>query len=77
MELNRMPLTLLPISEERVFMRCDFNVSQDKKTRAITNPALIVAAVQSIQYCLDNGAKSVINCSHLSRPDCNKNAILG
>ena len=72
-----MPLTLLAIAEERDFICCDFNVPQEKKTGAITNPARIVAAVQSIQYCLDNGAKSVINCSPLSRPDCNKNAILG
>jgi len=74
MELNKLPLTLLPIAGERVFMRCDFNVPQDKKTGAITNPARIVAAVPSIQYCLDNGAKSVVLCSHLGRPDGNKNA---
>jgi len=73
MELNKLPLTLLPIAGERVFMRCDFNVPQDKKTGAITNPARIVAAVPSIQYCLDNGAKSVVLCSHLGRPDGNKN----
>lgn len=54
-------------------MRCDFNVPQDKKTGAITNPARIVAAVPSIQYCLDNGAKSVVLCSHLGRPDGNRN----
>jgi len=56
-----------------VFMRCDFNVPQDKKTGAITNNARIVAAVPSIKYCLDNGAKSVVLCSHLGRPDGNKN----
>ena len=49
--------------------RCDFNVPQDKKTGAITNNARIVAAVPSIQYCLDNGAESVVLCSHLGRPD--------
>ena len=69
MELNKLPLTLLPIAGERIFMRCDFNVPQDKKTGAITNNARIVAAVPSIQYCLDNGAKSVVLCSHLGRPD--------
>lgn len=55
------------------FYRCDFNVPQDKKTGAITNNARIVAAVPSIKYCLDNGAKSVVLCSHLGRPDGNKN----
>jgi len=54
-------------------MRCDFNVPQDKKSGAITNNARIVAAVPSINYCLDNGAKSVVLCSHLGRPDGNKN----
>jgi len=73
MELNKLPLTLLPIAGERVFMRCDFNVPQDKKTGAITNNARIVAAVPSIKYCLDNGAKSVVLCSHLGRPDGNRN----
>ena len=46
---------------------------QDKKTGAITNNARIVAAVPSIKHCLDNGAKSVVLCSHLGRPDGNKN----
>merc|ERR1712123_461693 len=73
MELNKLPINLLPIAGERVFMRCDFNVPQDKKTGAITNPARIVAAIPSIKYCLDNGAKSVVLCSHLGRPDGQKN----
>ena len=73
MELNKLPLTLLPIAGERIFMRCDFNVPQDKKSGAITNNARIVAAVPSIQYCLDNGAKSVVLCSHLGRPDGTRN----
>ncbi len=29
----------------------------------------IKAAVPSIQYCLDNGAKAVVLMSHLGRPD--------
>jgi len=73
MELNKLPLNLLPITGERVFMRCDFNVPQDKKSGAITNNARIVAALPSIKYCLDNGAKSVVLCSHLGRPDGQRN----
>ena len=38
--------------------RCDFNVPQ--KEGKITNNARIVAALPSIQYCLDNGAKVII-----------------
>merc|ERR1712079_826211 len=56
---------------ERVFMRCDFNVPQ--KEGKITNNARIVAALPSITYCLENGAKSVVLCSHLGRPDGQKN----
>jgi len=48
-------------------MRCDFNVPQ--KDGKITNNARIVAALPSIKHCLDNGAKSVVLCSHLGRPD--------
>ena len=50
-----------------ILCRCDFNVPQ--KEGKITNNARIVAALPSIQYCLDNGAKSVVLCSHLGRPD--------
>merc|ERR1719230_1628734 len=52
-------------------MRCDFNVPQ--KDGKITNNARIVAALPSITYCLENGAKSVVLCSHLGRPDGQKN----
>ena len=37
------------------FHRCDFNVPQ--KDGKITNNARIVAALPSITYCLENGAK--------------------
>jgi len=50
-----------------VLIRVDFNVPiQDGK---ITNPARIVAALPTINYALDHGAKSVILMSHLGRPD--------
>jgi len=71
MELNKLPLNLIPIASERVFMRCDFNVPQ--KDGKITNNARIVAALPSITYCLENGAKSVVVCSHLGRPDGQRN----
>jgi phosphoglycerate kinase len=71
MELNKLSIDSLPIAGQRVFMRCDFNVPQ--KDGKITNNARIVAALPSIQYCIDNGAKSVVLCSHLGRPDGQKN----
>jgi len=71
MDLKKLSIDNLPIASERVFIRCDFNVPQ--KDGKITNNARIVAALPSIQYCLDNGAKSVVLCSHLGRPDGQKN----
>merc|ERR1719492_88944 len=73
MELQKLSIDALNLDGKRIFMRCDFNVPQDKKSGAITNNARIVAAVPSIKYCLDNGAKSVVLCSHLGRPDGNRN----
>lgn len=58
----------LDLAGERVLMRVDFNVPQDKTTGAITNTQRIAAALPSIKYALDQGA-SVILMSHLGRPD--------
>lgn len=52
------------------FFRVDFNVPM--KDGKITNNQRIVAAIESIKYALDQGAKSVILCSHLGRPDGSK-----
>mmetsp|Transcript_13435 Transcript_13435/g.36050 ORF Transcript_13435/g.36050 Transcript_13435/m.36050 type:complete len:417 (+) Transcript_13435:97-1347(+) len=58
------------VKDKRVFMRVDFNVPQDKKDPSIiTNTARIDAALPTIKYALDNGAKSVVLCSHLGRPN--------
>src|SRR5580700_10566956 len=56
------------LSGQRVLMRVDFNVPQDKKTGKITNNQRIVAALPTIRYALDHGA-SVVLMSHLGRPD--------
>lgn len=69
MELNKLSLSSLPLQGKRVFMRCDFNVPQSKSDGSITNTARIVAALPSIQHCLQQGATSVVLCSHLGRPD--------
>jgi len=73
MDLNKLAIDALDLCGKRVFMRCDFNVPQDKKTGDITNNARIVAALPSIKYCLEKKAKSVVLCSHLGRPDGNRN----
>merc|ERR1712002_138965 len=68
---NKLPIDKLNLAGKRVFMRVDFNVPQ--KDGKITNNQRIVAAVDSIKYALEKGAKSVVVCSHLGRPDGNKN----
>lgn len=47
--------------------RVDFNVPL--KDGKITNNQRIVAALDSINYALQNGAKSLVLMSHLGRPD--------
>lgn len=51
--------------------RVDFNVPI--KDGKITSNQRIVAALDSVKYALCKGAKSVVLCSHLGRPDGNKN----
>ncbi|TFY81545.1 hypothetical protein EWM64_g2464, partial [Hericium alpestre] len=64
---NKLAITDLDLKGKRVLIRVDFNVpQQDGK---ITNNARIVAALPTIKYALENGAKSVILMSHLGRPD--------
>ena len=58
----------LDLAGERVLMRVDFNVPQDKTTGAITNTQRIAAALPTIKYALEQGA-SVVLMSHLGRPD--------
>jgi phosphoglycerate kinase len=73
MALQKLAIDQLELEGKRIFMRCDFNVPQDKSTGAITNNARIVAAVPSIKYALEKKVKSVVLCSHLGRPDGNRN----
>jgi phosphoglycerate kinase len=58
----------LPLAGQRVLMRVDFNVPQDKATLAITNSQRIVAALPTVRYVLEQGA-SLVLMSHLGRPD--------
>jgi phosphoglycerate kinase len=70
MSLNKKKIDAVEIKGKRIFMRCDFNVPQDKKDPSIiTNTQRIDAALPTIKYALDNGCKSVVLCSHLGRPD--------
>ncbi|KAG7665634.1 PGK1 [[Candida] subhashii] len=64
---NKLSVKDLDVANKRVFIRVDFNVPLDGKT--ITNNQRIVAALPTIQYVLENKAKSVILASHLGRPN--------
>ena len=54
------------IKGKRVFVRCDFNVPLDEKQN-ITSDKRIKAALPTIKYLIDKGARLVL-ASHLGRP---------
>nr|XP_020026250.1 phosphoglycerate kinase 2-like [Castor canadensis] len=64
---KKLTLDKLDVKGKRVIMRVDFNVPM--KNNQITNNQRIKAAIPSIKYCLDHGARSVVLMSHLGRPD--------
>lgn len=55
------------INQQRILIRVDFNVPLDSEFN-INDDTRIRETIPTINYCIDNGAKSIILVSHLGRP---------
>ncbi len=64
--MNKVTVRDIELKGKKVLMRCDFNVPLDENLN-ITDKTRIIAALPTIQYVLDQGAKLIL-CSHLGRP---------
>ena len=65
MNYNKKSIEDIDVAGKRVLCRCDFNVPT--KNGQITSDKRIVAAMPTIRYLVDKGAK-VILCSHMGKP---------
>src|SRR5207244_870471 len=64
--MNKKTVEDIDVQGKRVLVRVDFNVPQDETGR-ITDENRIVAALPTIRYLMEHGAKTVL-VSHLGRP---------
>lgn len=67
--MAKLSIKQVDVKGKRVLIRVDFNVPF--ANGVISNTQRIDAALPTVQYALDNGAKSVVLMSHLGRPDGN------
>ena len=65
MNYNKKSIEDIDVAGKRVLCRCDFNVPT--KNGKITSDKRIVAAMPTVRYLVEKGAK-VILCSHMGKP---------
>jgi len=58
MALNKLSINKVDLKDKRVLIRVDFNVPM--KDGVITNPHRIVAALDTLRFALDHGARSLV-----------------
>jgi phosphoglycerate kinase len=69
---NKLTIRDVDVKDKRVLIRVDFNVPI--QNGVVTDSKRVKAAIPTLKYCLDQGAKSIVLLSHLGRPDGDKKA---
>uniref|UniRef100_A0A914VPP5 Phosphoglycerate kinase n=1 Tax=Plectus sambesii TaxID=2011161 RepID=A0A914VPP5_9BILA len=68
MSFTKLSIDKVDLNGKRVLIRVNFNVRQENGK--ISNNQRIVAAIPTIEYAIEKGAKSIVVMSDLGRPAC-------